>query len=151
LNSADERRETLEVIMSEDPTAAREDVAHALRRINQAWLEGRPQEMNGLIHPEVVMVMPGFGGKARGAQAFISGFEDFCRQAKIRSFEETEHLVDVIGETAVASYSFSMVYEREGSSYRATGRDLWVFGRQAGSVGWVVVWRTMMDLSEEPA
>jgi hypothetical protein len=137
--------------MSVEPTDAREDVAHALRRINQAWLAGRPRELDALIHPEIAFIMPGFGGRTRGAEAFIAGFEDFCRHAKIRSFEETDHQVDVIGETAVASYSFAMVYGREGSSYRATGRDLWVFGRQAGPVGWVAVWRTMLDLREEPA
>jgi hypothetical protein len=137
--------------MSAERTDAREDVAHALRRINRGWLEGRPREMSGLIHPEIAFIMPGFGGRTRGAEAFIAGFEDFCREAKTRSFEETDHQVDVIGETAVASYAFTMVYEREGSTYRATGRDLWVFGRPAGQDGWVAVWRTMLDLREEPA
>jgi hypothetical protein len=42
-----------------------------------------------------------------------------------------------------------MVYERSGQSFRSTGRDLWVFQQQIG--GWLAVWRTMLDMAEEPA
>jgi len=42
-----------------------------------------------------------------------------------------------------------MVYERSGERSRATGRDLWVFVRQGGE--WVAIWRTMLDLAEQPA
>jgi hypothetical protein len=42
-----------------------------------------------------------------------------------------------------------MVYERSGERYRATGRDLWVFGAQGNA--WIAVWRTMLDMDEKPA
>ena len=44
-------------------------------------------------------------------------------------------MVDVVGETAVVSFAFAMVYERDGASYRATGRDLWVFGQRRETMG----------------
>jgi hypothetical protein len=131
-------------------STVREEVVEALRRINRAWLEGRPRDLSELIHPEIAFVMPGFEGRTRGAEAFIAGFEDFCRHAKIQSFEESDHQFDVVGETAVASFAFAMVYERGGSRYRATGRDLWVLGREAGAAGWLAVSRTMIDLREDP-
>jgi hypothetical protein len=65
------------------------------------------------------------------------------------SHSETQFHIDVIENTAVASFGFDMTYERGGSSYRSAGRDLWVFENQAGR--WVAVWRTMTDLIEENA
>ena len=55
--------------------------------------------------------------------------------------------MDVIGDTAVASFTYEMVYERSGKRSRATGRDLWVFTRYGSE--WIAVWRTMLDLAEQ--
>jgi len=49
----------------------------------------------------------------------------------------------------VASFTYEMIYERDGKGNRATGRDLWVLARQDGH--WLAVWRTMLDLAEQPA
>ncbi len=126
-----------------------ERVTEVLGAINQAWLEGRPQDMGRLIHPEITIVFPGFAGRATGRDAFIAGFVDFCQTARIVSYNEFDHQVDSIADLAVASFGFEMIYEREGSGFRARGRDLWVFAWQAG--GWLACWRTMLDLHEEPA
>jgi ketosteroid isomerase-like protein len=124
-------------------------VAEALRKINQSWLEGRPLDMKPLLHSEIVMVVPGFAGRIAGRDAFLAGFVDFCQNVRIISFQEREHQVDQVGDTAVASFQFDMVYEREGSRYHCTGRDFWVFTRSAGQ--WLACWRTMLDMQEEPA
>jgi hypothetical protein len=92
-------------------------VAETLRRINEAWLDGRHDDLRPLIHSDITMVFPGFAGRFQGAESFIAGFEDFCRTARMHSFEERDQQVDVIADTAVASFRFEMVYEREGSSY----------------------------------
>ncbi len=126
-----------------------ERVSEALGRINRAWLDGRPQDIGELVHPEITMVFPGFAGRATGRDAFIAGFVDFCQSARIVSYHEHDHRVDLIADTAVASFRFEMIYERDGSVCRAVGRDLWVFARQAGA--WLACWRTMLDLQEEPA
>jgi len=124
-------------------------VAGALRRINEAWLDGRPHDLLPLIHSEITMVFPGFAGRIQGAASFLAGFEEFCRTAQVHSYQEHDCQIDVVADTAVANFGFEMVYEREGSSYQSTGRDLWVFTRQSG--GWLAVWRTMLDLHEQPA
>jgi hypothetical protein len=45
--------------------------------------------------------------------------------------------MDVVGDTAVVSFTYEMVYERAGNRSRATGRDLWVFVRQGDE--WVAI------------
>jgi ketosteroid isomerase-like protein len=125
------------------------DVAEALRMINNCWLERRPRDLAPLLHPEIVLVIPGFAGRISGRDALIEGFVDFCENARVVSFKESDLQVDQFADTAVVSFAFDMVYEREGSRYHSTGRDFWVFTRQDGS--WLACWRSMLDVREEPA
>ena len=127
----------------------REAVATAMRRINQAWLDGRVEDLSSRIHPEIVMAFPGFAGRAQGADTFLDGFRDFRQNATIREFREHDQHIDVAGDTAVVTFRYEMVYERGGERYRATGRDFWVFQLQAGN--WLAVWRTMLEVDEHVA
>jgi ketosteroid isomerase-like protein len=124
-------------------------VLAVLQQINRAWLEGRPADILPFLHPQMTMAYPGFSGRAEGAEALIAGFQDFCQNATVQSYAESDHQVDLAGNSAVASFRFEMVYARDGSSWRSTGRDLWVFERRGD--GWLAVWRTMLDVAEERA
>lgn len=115
-----------------------------MRRINQAWLDGKVDDLAPMLHPEIVMVFPGFAGTALGRENLLAGFRDFCQNATIHEFRMHDDQVDVAGDTAVATYE--MVYERSGKRNRSTGRDLWVFQKEGGV--WMAVWRTMLDMEE---
>jgi uncharacterized protein (TIGR02246 family) len=131
-----------------DPTA-HDSVTASMDAINRAWLDRRPEDLAPFFHPDLTMVFPGFEGRAQGREAVIAGFVDFCNHATVHEYSEKDFRVDLVGDTAIASYLYEMVYERSGERYRAAGRDLWVLTRQAG--GWLAVWRTMLDLCERPA
>jgi len=124
-------------------------VSAAMQRINRTWLDGRPEDLVPLFHPDMTLVFPGFAGRAEGREAIVAGFVEFCRNATVHDYLEADHQADVVGDAAVASFAYEMVYERSGKRSRATGRDLWVFVRQGGE--WVAIWRTMLDLAEQPA
>jgi hypothetical protein len=125
------------------------EVMEAMDRINLAWLENRPRDLHALFHPEIVMVFPSLQGQVRGCGALVDGFVDFCENAKVIDYNESDHHVDVIGETGVVRFTFSMIYERSGKRQHATGRDFWIFARHSGS--WLAVWRTMFNVDEKPA
>jgi uncharacterized protein (TIGR02246 family) len=129
--------------------AMREAVSAAMQRINRTWLDGRPADLVPLLHPDMTLVFPGFAGRAEGREAIVASFADFCGNATVHEYREANHQADVIGDTAVVSFTYDMVYETSGKRNRATGRDLWVFQRQAGE--WIAVWRTMLYLAEQPA
>ena len=124
-----------------------QEIEKLVQRINRSWREGRHGDIREVLHPDIVMVFPGFEKRSRGAGAMIAGFEDFCTHAKVLEYEESGLDVDVVGNTAAASFAFAMTYEREDRRYRGTGRDLWMFGREGGE--WKATWRTMLDLHEE--
>jgi ketosteroid isomerase-like protein len=127
----------------------RPPAAAALDRINRAWRERRPADLVPLFHPDITTVFPGFSGRAEGRDGNVAGFDDFCTNAAVHEYRESGHQIDVAGDTAVATFTYEMVYERDGKRSRASGRDLWVFARQGGR--WLAVWRTMLDLAEQPA
>jgi uncharacterized protein (TIGR02246 family) len=129
--------------------SSRTEVASVIARINRAWFDRRPADLGPLFHPALTMVLPGFSGRVEGRDANVAAFTAFCTHATVHEYRERDQQIDVIGDTAVASVAYEMVYEHGGQRSRATGRDLWVFARKDGT--WLAVWRTMLDLVEQPA
>jgi len=121
----------------------------SLKQIIAAGMSGELDELAMLLDENVVMVFPGFGGKVLGKASMIGGFEDFRENATVLAHEESDEQIDVVGDTAVGSYRFEMTYSRNECTYHSTGRDLWVF--QKTDSRWLAVWRTMLDVVEEPA
>jgi ketosteroid isomerase-like protein len=126
-----------------------ETPAATMARINRAWLGGQLDALEPLVHPEIVMVFPGFGGRIQGRDQLLAGFRDFCSNTQVHEFREHDQQVDSAGRAAVVSFRFDMVYERSGERYHSTGRDLWVF--QQEGTGWIAVWRTMLEIEETAA
>ena len=127
----------------------RDGPANTMRQINQAWLNGRIEDLVPMVHPEMVMVFPGFAGAVQGREDVLAGFRDFCQNARVHEFHERDHQVNVTGDVAVATFRYDMVYERAGQRSRSTGRDLWVLQKHAGN--WIAVWRTMLEVDEQAA
>lgn len=125
---------------------AHKDVAQVLKQLNQAWIEGRFDRLTELVHPDVVLVTPGFEERIHGREAYVSGHRDFAENATVHDFSESAADVDVIGDVAVVNYRYEMDYDRSGQRYASTGRDLYVLHNTGGR--WLVVWRTILDVDE---
>jgi len=93
------------------------------------------------------MAFPGFQGSICGRDALVSSFVEFCKNARVIEYEESDECVNVIGNCAIATFRFKMLYERATYREHSSGRDLWVFQKQGDR--WIAVWRTMMELAEE--
>ena len=120
-----------------------------MQRINRVWLDGNVDDLAPMVAPDIVMVFPGFSGRIKGREQFLAGFRDFCENARVHEFQDRDYEHDVVGDTAVVTFRFDMIYERSGERYRSTGRDLWVFRGQDS--GWIAVWRAMLEIQEQTA
>lgn len=127
-------------------TQVQHDVWRLVQQINLAWLKGQQQELAGFFREDAVMVAPGFTARLEGRQACVASFKEFCEQATIRDFRESEPSVEVFADTAIASYTFEIAYEMRGQSIRERGRDLFVFVREDNR--WQAAWRTLLSVEQ---
>lgn len=123
------------------------EVHEVLCAINAAWREGHPSSMAEHLHPDITMALPGFKESIHGREILVASFEEFSKNARVLEYEESGEHIDVIGDCAIATYRFEMLYERPAYRELSTGRDLWVFLRLHDR--WVAVWRAMLELAEE--
>ncbi len=129
-------------------TTGSESKLHAIMsEINRAWRENNPSGMRPYLHPQIAMVFPGFSGTATGADTMIAGFEEWCSNARVVEYDESDEQIQIVDNVGVVSFRFDMLYERAAYSERSTGRDIWAFELIDGK--WLAVWRAMADLKEE--
>jgi hypothetical protein len=122
------------------------EIHQTLKAINDAWRNGRPEDMRAHLHPDIVMKMPGFSGEASGREAFIGGFREFAAKARVLAYSESDEQIDVVGRCAIITFKYEMIYETATSKNESSGRDFWVFEKRGKR--WTALWRTLMDIHE---
>jgi uncharacterized protein (TIGR02246 family) len=106
---------------------------------NRAWRSGRPEAVASLFHRDVVMEAPDGRVLHRGRDAMVQGFVEYSRAVDTLHFRETDHAVHVVGDTAIVSYGFDVIYEIGGERNEEVGRERLVFVLDEGR--WLAVWR----------
>lgn len=120
----------------------REHIRLLLRKINDAWVKGRPEDLAEYFHESMVIVAPRFQGIEKGREACIRSYKEFISQATVHEYNESDITVELWGAIGVATYRFLIIYEMGGASYDESGWDVFVFGRENGK--WQAVWRTLI-------
>jgi uncharacterized protein (TIGR02246 family) len=133
--------------VSSKQSSAVDEIRELIKRLNDAWVKGQPGQLASFFREDIVMVHPDFAQRTEGRDACVASYEDFCKQAAILDFNLLEPIIDVFGDTAVASYAYEISYEMGGERFKDSGRDLFVFIRQDDR--WQAVWRTMIIPQEE--
>jgi ketosteroid isomerase-like protein len=123
-----------------------EQILVLTKRINQAWTTGNVDDMVDCLDESIIMVGPGFSAREQGRDYCIQGYGEFTNRTTIVEFDEYDHQVDVIGDTAVVVYDFVLVYVDKDARHRSTGKDLWVLKKN--DTQWQAVWRTILDVTD---
>ncbi len=130
--------------MTENPAAA--EIWAAIQASNRKWADDDdPEAACDLYHDEVVLAGPSGEPAHHGRPAMVRSYIEFCGNAETISFRETEHEIDVFGDTAVATYGFEVSYEL-GGRHDEIGRELLVFKREGER--WRAVWRMPVSQRE---
>ncbi len=77
----------------------------------------------------------------------IAGFQEFCANAEVLEYKESEELIQTVGNAGFVSFRFDMLYQRTQYRERSAGRDIWSFERIDKK--WLAVWRTIVELKED--
>jgi ketosteroid isomerase-like protein len=123
------------------PTADVAQVRQIVGAIHHAWMTRRFGMLPQYFDPDVVVYPPGMETRVEGREACVKSYSDFASGATIQDFSVAEAAIDVYGATAVAVCPFRIVYEKDGATFRESGKDALVFTKRNGA--WRVVWRTV--------
>jgi len=132
---------------STDESTFQDELRQVIDRMNDTWVKGHPEQLEEFFSEDIVIVAPDFVHRAKGRDAAVASYADFCSQAMIRDLKIGEPSVDVFGNAAVATYDYEISYEMGGEQFNDTGRDLFVFIRENDK--WQAAWRTMIIPKEE--
>lgn len=129
--------------------AAKAEIIALIGRINRSWRTGHTEALMDLFHEDALIVQPGFEKWVKGRERCVASYAEFAAAGTVHSYDESDHRVDLWGNTAVATYRFRIDFEVGGERYLEAGLDLLVFSRFDDS--WQVVWRTPAPLPESAA
>jgi ketosteroid isomerase-like protein len=110
--------------------------------MDRCWMEQRYTDLASCIAQDVVMVAPGGQGRIAGLEAATESYREFMERAEISRYRTSGHIVTERGDAAVVEYGWDMEWRSDGSSHKATGREVLVLSRRGGD--WRVVWRTQL-------
>ena len=92
------------------------------------------------------MALPGFAGRVEGRDALVDSYREFMDRSTLVHYEEDPPAIDIFGDTAIATFHWSMQWVTQDVENRPAGSDAFVLrrvGPPAAANRWIAVWRTM--------
>jgi len=117
----------------------KEQIHQIIKKINQSWLEGHPENLNQYFHDNMMIVSSEFKVMGSGKEVCVKSYADFISQAIINDYQESDPEIHVWANTATAFYNYEIGWEMDGKSFKESGRDFFVFTFEDDK--WLAVWR----------
>jgi hypothetical protein len=128
--------------MTGEQTQDHEAIATLVRAINGAWTHGEPERLQAYFHEAMVIVSPRFQDRVEGRAACVGSYAEFVQSATVQRYHQSDPDIHIVGDAAVATYRFEIIYTIDTTDFRESGWDVFVFARSAGT--WLAVWRTVI-------
>lgn len=113
------------------------DVLFSLvRRINGAWVDGRPEEILRVSNPTGAFLIGDYSAfYITGTEAFREHFDDFYSTGRVMSIHEVNPVVRIWGPMAAVAFDFDLDYAINNQQRRAPGRAVYTFVRSGQAAG----------------
>jgi len=92
------------------------EIHSVLAAINSAWLRSTPHPWPSIFIPISPWPSPDSKSRYAAARSCSNSFEEFCKNATVLEYQETNEHIDVIEDSGIATFCFNMTYERAGRS-----------------------------------
>ncbi len=115
-------------------------IRQRIEAANAAWFDGRPREVASLFAADAVFVAPDLETVVSGRDAIVQSYVDYVEHVPTHAFDVHATNIQVVGETAVATYTFTVRYTLEGTPHIEDGVETMVFANRDGD--WRCIWRT---------
>jgi uncharacterized protein (TIGR02246 family) len=127
--------------------AAQIELWNLVRESNRAWSSGSLHELADFFDERVVLIKPGMTGRLDGREAVVATYAAYNMHCRTQSFEEREHEVAIVGDTAVVTYRFEIRYEAvaDGTQHDDVAQEVLVLRK---TDRWRAVFRTQTEPEE---
>jgi ketosteroid isomerase-like protein len=119
-------------------------ISDIAQKINDLWINNKTGELYNYLSNDVVFASPGFHKYLKGKDLCINSYKEFMAQATIRDFQIEQINVDMFNDIAIATYHFSIEYDKNGQRYSEKGYELMAFREFDNQ--WLLIWRTQMPV-----
>lgn len=120
-----------------------------LRKLNDAWTKGSPDELANYFHPNMVAIAASERLRIEGGDACVASWKSFALAARIHRWREMEPRIDLYGDAAVVTYYFDMSFDMGPQKVEMGGRDMFFFVREGGR--WLAVADQFSPYPQAPA
>lgn len=119
-------------------------ISGIVHKINELWTNQKTGELYNYMSNEVVFASPGFHKYLKGKDLCINSYKEFVEHATIRDFQTDQVNVDLFNDIAIATYHFSIEYEKNEQIHHEKGYELMAFREFDNQ--WLLIWRTQMPV-----
>lgn len=120
------------------------DLVRLISEMNQAWLDGRFDELSRYFTPDVIMLLPGSKQTIQGVENMINSYKAFTQNATVHQFKiENLTLFEHEGFDIVHG-EFDVEYEFNGKKAQGKFLEIYVVAHVRGQLK--IAWRTQKEL-----
>ena len=73
----------------------KEQIHQIIKKINQSWLDGRPENLNQYFHDNMMIVSHEFKVMGAGKAVCVKSYSDFISHAVIKDYQESDPEIHV--------------------------------------------------------
>jgi predicted enzyme related to lactoylglutathione lyase len=128
---------------------SKNEIWNTLRKLNDAWTKGNPDELAQYFHPNMVAIAATERLRIEGGEACVASWKNFALAARIHRWQETEPRINLYGDAAVVTYYFDIAFDMGPQKVEMRGRDMFFFVRENGR--WLAVADQFSPYPQAPA
>ena len=108
------------------------EILEFVRAMNRCWTAGDPSELKNYFHKDMVAITPTGRYRLEGREACVAAWSSFARNARIHTWKERDHKIQVYGSAAVVTYYYDISFDMGGQSFHVGGRDMFTLIKENG-------------------
>ena len=127
-------------------TLTQKIIINIIHQMNLFWLDGRIEDIYGMLDDEVVMYLPQCRNRIEGKKDFITALQNTREQRNVKRYDELDYKVNTSKGVSIATYCFVIDYEFNHEQHSQSGIDCLVFVNKNES--WQLVRRSVIVSGE---
>jgi ketosteroid isomerase-like protein len=102
------------------------EIWNTVEALNRCWTSGNPADLRDYFHDTMIAITPADRMPLVGGDICVSAWTKYAEITEIHSWQTREPRIQIYDQTAVVTYCYELVCERDGELISITGRDMMV-------------------------